>query len=445
MDLPAKFKEKMTGLLGREINDYLDSLQLPAVRGLRINTSKLSVREAIDRLPFDLTPVPWTDNGFIYDPESDRPSAHPYYNCGLYYLQEPSAMAPAAFLPVRKGDRILDLCAAPGGKTTQLAQAVQGAGLLVSNDISVSRSKALIKNIELFGLKNTVVTCERPDRLAGSFPDYFDAILVDAPCSGEGMFRQGPRMWRAWEEHGPEYFSPIQKGIVESAAGMLKPGGYMIYSTCTFDPREDEQVIAHLLCADPSIHTVSIPDTEGFENGHPEWTDEHCEEVRKTVRLYPHKIRGEGHFVALLQKDGPRTVNDSTNDVSVTVDREIGSGKKKRTLRMEVPVDITDVQGVRFLRSGLTIGELRHGQLIPSQAYAMTLQSAGDLPELSLSLSDDRVDRYLRGESLMVTPDDGISSDGYILIMIDGFPAGWGRVQGNRIKNDLLPGWRRQA
>ena len=171
MDLPAKFKEKMTGLLGHEINDYLDSLQLPAVRGLRINTSKLSVREAIDRLPFDLTPVPWTDNGFIYDPESDRPSAHPYYNCGLYYLQEPSAMAPAAFLPVGKGDRILDLCAAPGGKTTQLAQAVQGAGLLVSNDISVSRSKALIKNIELFGLKNTVVTCERPDRLAGSFPD----------------------------------------------------------------------------------------------------------------------------------------------------------------------------------------------------------------------------------------------------------------------------------
>ena len=163
-----------------------------------------------------------------------------------YFLDSASVLA-ALCLPLENAENLLDLCAAPGGKTTQLAQAVQGAGLLVSNDISVSRSKALIKNIELFGLKNTVVTCERPDRLAGSFPDYFDAILVDAPCSGEGMFRQGPRMWRAWEEHGPGYFSPIQKGIVESAAGMLKPGGYMIYSTCTFDPREDEQVIAHLL------------------------------------------------------------------------------------------------------------------------------------------------------------------------------------------------------
>ena len=209
-NLPPEYTAKMRDLLGDEYEAYAEAIEQPSCPGLRINTSKISVDDFVKRSPFNLEPVPWCPNGFYYDPVSDRPSAHPWYHCGLYYIQEPSAMAPASFLQVKPGDRVLDLCAAPGGKTTQLALAVRERGLLVSNDISASRAKALVKNIELFGLKNVVVTCESPQKLAECFPEYFDKILVDAPCSGEGMFRKGSRMIRAWSEHGPSYFAPVQ-------------------------------------------------------------------------------------------------------------------------------------------------------------------------------------------------------------------------------------------
>lgn len=444
MDLPIAFVEKMRQILGEEADAYFASLDRPPLHGLRINTSKWSVEEALARLPFELTPVPWTENGFVYDAARDKPSAHPYYHCGLYYLQEPSAMAPASFLPVSAGDRVLDLCAAPGGKTTQLALPLQEDGLLVSNDISASRAKALIKNIELFGLRHTVVTCESPERLAGHFPAYFDKILVDAPCSGEGMFRQGERMWRAWEEHGPDYFAPIQKEIVTAAARMLAPGGHLVYSTCTFDPREDEQVIEYLLQEDPTLRLSELPVKDGMAPGRPDLSVSGIEDLSKAARFYPHKVAGEGHFVALLSKEGGEGGKPHAKTESLITEHCLGRGKTERRVRVEVPGEIAGLSGIRFLRSGLTLGEVKSGRVIPSQAYAMTLKEGDYEPALRLALDDERVARYLKGESLPVHEEDHLDRDGEVLVLIDGFAAGWGKVQGRRIKNQLLPGWRRQ-
>ena len=140
--------------------------------------------------PFEITPVPWTDNGFYYDGERLSPAKHPYYSAGLYYLQEPSAMTPASRLPVEPGDKVLDLCAAPGGKATELGARLKGEGLLVANDISSSRAKGLLKNIEVFGIGNVAVLCEEPGKMENCFQEFFDKILIDAPCSGRSEERR---------------------------------------------------------------------------------------------------------------------------------------------------------------------------------------------------------------------------------------------------------------
>ena len=440
--LPQQFTEKMAGLLGNEFDDYLNALNKPSESGLRVNRSKISPEEFASRVPFDLEPVPWCSDGFYIENAPVRPSSHPFYSCGLYYLQEPSAMVPASFLPVEPGDRVLDLCAAPGGKSTQLAQNIQDSGLLISNDISASRSKALLKNIELFGLKNTVVTCESPSHLSEVFPEYFDKILVDAPCSGEGMFRRGERMIRAWMEHGPDYFAPIQRSIVKEAIAMLKPGGMLLYSTCTFDPSEDEEVIDYMLDICPSLRIVPVPGFDGFVRGFPQYARHDPEGIQNTVRLFPHRIRGDGHFAALLQKEGTRSENPDADARPVVAEKQIGNGKTRKTVQLQLPPMFTDPPALRYKRSGLLLGEIKTGRMIPSQSYAMTLKAGQYSPALDLPLYDDRTARYLRGESLTVCEHDDLPEKGTVLIMIDGFPAGWGTIAGKRIKNKLLPGWR---
>lgn len=443
--LPEVYTEKMKDLLGSEYDAYMASLQEPSACGLRVNTSKIDVNDFKELIPFDLDPVPWCPNGFYYQ-SSEKPALHPLYHCGLFYIQEPSAMAPASFLPVEKGDRILDLCAAPGGKTTQLALGVQDEGLLVSNDISPSRTKALVKNIELFGLKNTIVTCESPARLAEVFPSYFDKILVDAPCSGEGMFRKGNRMIEAWKEHGPAFFAPIQKEIVTEAVRMLKPGGLMLYSTCTFDPSEDEQMIEYIINLFPEMKVQPLPEFDGMVPGFTRYVREGFNEIRHTRRLFPHRIRGDGHFVALLRKAQADQLEMSLSAVSDSsprvIEQTFGKGKAASVMRFEIPSLLKELPDIRYKRNGLLIGQVKAGRLHPSQAYAMTLRKGEFTPELNLSVQDERVMRYLKGESLIVLEEDQLPAKGDVLVLIEGYPAGWGTINGNKIKNNLLPGWR---
>ena len=300
--LPETYLHAMRRILGEEFDAYLESFGSERTAGLRVNTLKLRPADFEKISPFPLEPVPWTKNGY-YISASEKSGKHPYYFAGLYYLQEPSAMAPAAILPVRPGERVLDLCAAPGGKSTELAAKLQGKGLLVANDISNSRAQALLKNLELFGVKNALILSEDPKKLAERFPEYFDKILIDAPCSGQGMFRKDPAVIRSYEEHGISFYTELQKSIVRTALRMLRPGGMLLYSTCTFSVEEDEEIVLYMKQCCEDLHVIDIPGRfPGFAPGRPDLASRDDPELLRCARLYPHRIRGEGHFVSLLQR-----------------------------------------------------------------------------------------------------------------------------------------------
>ena len=466
MKLPEIFEEKMKELLKDEFPEYIACYEEPRYYGLRVNTGKISVEEFKKICPFEIHPIPWIENGFYYDGETVVPSKHPYYFAGLYYLQEPSAMTPANRLPIEPGDKVLDVCAAPGGKATEIGAKLKGEGVLIANDISNSRAKGLLKNIEAFGIGNVLVLSEEPGKLEGYFEEYFDKILIDAPCSGEGMFRKDKKMVKAWEEHGPEFFANIQKSIITQAARMLKPGGLMLYSTCTFDGRENEGSIEYLKNAYPEFEILEIAPYEGFEKGIPELTKSKDKAYEKTVRIFPHKMKGEGHYLALLRKGDeqaeavriaektaslksparkkgkklPEDLELFFQDISWEMDASRFDIHGERVYYM--PEDLPDVKGIRFLRTGLLLGELKKNRFEPSQALAMCLKKEEYKKIIDISSEDDRISRYLKGETLEVDDLADKKAKGWYLVCVDGYPLGWGKIAGGTLKNKYLPGWR---
>lgn len=460
MRLPEVFEEKMRCLLKEDFDNYISCYEEPRYYGLRVNTNKISVEGFKKICPFEITPIPWIENGFYYDGENVTPSKHPYYFAGLYYLQEPSAMTPANRLPVEPGDKVLDVCAAPGGKATELGAKLKGCGVLAANDISNSRAKGLLKNIEIFGIGNVLVLSEEPGRMEEYFTEYFDKILIDAPCSGEGMFRKDKKMVKAWEEHGPEYFSSIQKGIILQAAHMLKPGGMMLYSTCTFDARENEQVIEYLINTYPEFQVMEIAPYEGFISGMPEFAESGEEDLARTVRIFPHKMKGEGHYLALVRKGNPqekqqkvlsrkskKKIPEELADFLNKVDKEFDAGRfdihGERVYYM--PESLPDLRGLRFLRTGLLLGELKKNRFEPSQAFAMSLKKEEYSQIIDLRVDDIRITRYLKGETLEVDDLVPAKAKGWYLVCVDGYPLGWGKIGGGILKNKYLPGWRQNG
>ena len=470
MNLPDTFEKNMRELLGdEEYGRYLACFDEPRHYGLRVNTSKISVEDFLKIAPWPLERVPWIHNGFYYDGEKYQPAKHPYYFAGLYYLQEPSAMTPADRLPVEEGDRVLDVCAAPGGKATELGAKLGGSGLLSANDLSNSRAKGLLKNLELFGIGNVLVLSEEPGKLVPYFREYFDKILIDAPCSGEGMFRKDRKMVRAWEEHGPSFFSKIQRSIVMQAADMLRPGGMMLYSTCTFSAEENEQTIEYLLENHPEFAICEMEGYEGFSEGMPEASLTKREDLRKTVRIFPHHMKGEGHFLALLKKGEPvpkpekegrvkkgragygsskaARLPEELKDFFSRIDREIDPARIE--IRGErvcyMPEALPDLKGIRFLRTGLLLGELKKNRFEPSQALAMNLKKEEYADILDLPVSDERVIRYLKGETLDVEDLVTSKEKGWYLVCVDGYPLGFGKLGNQTLKNKYLPGWRWQS
>ncbi|HCT91968.1 MAG TPA: SAM-dependent methyltransferase [Lachnospiraceae bacterium] len=477
MELPEKFRERMKMMLGDEYPQFAASYDKPRTRGLRVNTLKITPEEFVRIAPFHLKKIPWVENGFYYE-EEDRPSRHPYYFAGLYYLQEPSAMAPASRLEVRPGERVLDLCAAPGGKSTELGAQLKGQGILVSNDISGSRMKGLLKNIEMFGVANAFLTNEDPERLARCFPEYFDKILVDAPCSGEGMFRKEPAMVGAWTPEKPRVCAGMQMKILDEAVKMLRPGGKLLYSTCTFAPVENEGSISRILERWPELEPEDMLPCEGFAPGIPEWGGS-LPGLEKTVRLWPHRIRGEGHYMALLQKckaDGAIQAASYGNPPECGKERRKkrhGPERKKGGLRldegqqklfddffahMDFPfpgerlevrgsmvymLPETDVpRGLSFVRNGLLVGELKKGRFEPSQPLAMAITSSRYDSCLNLAADDPRTGRYLKGETLQVVSGECARENGWQLVCVDGYPLGWGKLVNGILRNKYLSGWR---
>ena len=458
--LPEKFENKMKELLQDEYDNYLQCYDEPRYYGLRVNTNKISVEDFLKIAPWPLTPVPWIPNGFYYDGDKIQPSKHPYYFAGLYYLQEPSAMTPASRIPVEPGERVLDVCAAPGGKATELGAKLKGEGVLIANDISNSRARGLLKNLELFGIGNMMVISEEPGKLVEYFPEYFDKILIDAPCSGEGMFRKDKKMVKAWEEHGPEFFSKLQRSIITQAAAMLKPGGMILYSTCTFDPLENEKTVEYLLETCPEFKICEMEGYEGFCEGIPKYVEDHSEEYRKTVRIFPHKMQGEGHYLALVKKGDdnterknekpaksksgakklPEELEQFLKELAWDVDKSRLDIREERVYYM--PENLPMLKGVRFLRSGLLLGEVKKNRFEPSQALAMCLKKEEYPRILDLPVSDDRVIKYLKGETLDVEDITSRKEKGWYLVCVDGYPLGFGKLANQTLKNKYLPGWR---
>lgn len=453
MRLPASFIRNMRELLGEEeYKQYESAMREPYAQALRVNTLKVSPERLRKLLPDAALgdPVPWCPEGIYLTQETPVLSKHPYYSAGLYYLQEPSAMAPAALLPVAPGDRVLDLCAAPGGKSTALGARLRGEGLLVANDISASRARALLKNIELFGVANAAVVSESPYRLAQRFASYFDRVLVDAPCSGEGMFRKDPSVARNWEQYGNDYYAKLQREILAQAAVLTAPGGMLLYSTCTFSPAEDEQTVEDFLAAHPEFRLVPLPKAPGVRDARPQWSAGKNPALSGCARFWPHALRGEGHFAALLLKEGePR--KERQYPLSAPPPREWTQWAEENLTGPALPQDCflqsqgeklyamfleaECFRGLRVLRPGLLLGEIAHGRFEPSQAFAMTIGQARR--QIDLEADDERIYRYLKGETL-----SGDFRDGWNLVKVCGYPLGWGKASAGMLKNKYLKSWR---
>lgn len=497
--LPKEFLQTMERLLGEEYEPFLEGFNGRRQFGLRVNTSKISLEEFERIAPFHLTKIPWISNGYFYE-EEDYPARHPFYAAGLYYLQEPSAMTPASRLEVVPGDYVLDLCAAPGGKATALAAALQGEGLIVANDINTARARALLRNMELFGIKNAFVTNEPPHVLAEKYPQFFDKIMVDAPCSGEGMFRKNPAVMEAWEEKGPEYFSRLQREIIVHGADMLKPGGIMLYSTCTFAPAENERTITHLLSERPEMEVLPMEDYEGFSPGLTSFDgEEFHESCRLCRRIWPHKMAGEGHFLALLRKKESEYGALSEENVYIEVSdtkkekkkrKKKGNSSNNRTKNWwdacksldkeqktalaqffshviwKFSEDHVDVRGdkvyyvpgrdyersaVHFLRNGVYLGDLKKKRFEPSQPFALALSADTFDQILDFPENDPRLADYMRGETLLVedlleekkAKGEG-TDNGWYLVTACGYPIGFGKLAGNMLKNKYPTGWRKK-
>ncbi len=441
--LPPEFETKLKTLLGPEYPAFLAAYDRPRNVGLRLNP--LKQRSAAN---YPVTePVPWCPTGYYYDPAA-RPGLHPHHEAGAYYLQEPSAMAPAELLAPEPGMKVLDLCAAPGGKATQLAGMLAGQGLLVANEIQPKRAKILSRNLERLGVANALCLNEDPKRLAARFNSWFDRVLVDAPCSGEGMFRKEEAAVHDWSPDTVAMCARRQLEILRSAAAMTAPGGRLVYSTCTFSPEENEGVIAAFLAENHAfeIESVSAP---WFSPGRPEWIPGGDPALARTFRLWPHKLRGEGHFAAVLRRTGsaPGLSLPGPNSVSMPkalaafLDETNAAMPEGRLMEFAgnlclIPAEMPDLRGLKVLRAGLELGQIRKDRFLPAHAWALWLKDAASVAGFPADSQEIR--QYLRGETIPA------NQSGWTLIQADGLSLGWAKGSGGQLKNHFPKGLRWQ-
>ena len=426
--LPEAFLKRIEKQLGAEYPAFLESLERPRAVALRFNPLKGNVPS----LPFVQNAVPWEPMGYYYDPDA-RPGLHPYHEAGVYYLQEASAMSAVALLDPRPGERVCDLCAAPGGKTTQIAGRMAGEGFLLCNEINPKRAKILSRNIERMGVANALVTNEYPGKLADRLAGFFDRVLIDAPCSGEGMFRKEEAAVTDWSQETVEMCARRQAEILHSGAMLVRPGGRLVYSTCTFTPEENEEAIASFLRSHPEFapETVEAPWFAPGENG--------------SFRMWPHKLLGEGHFAAVLRKNGgeeaeasvsagerlPRLWQDFAKQLGITLPE--GKAITFGQSLYWAPPDMPELRGLKVLRPGLELGEVKKDRFEPAHALALWLREA----LCCHGVSSDSVAAYMHGETL---PSD---KKGWCLVTVDGYSIGWGKGDGKILKNHYPKGLRR--
>ena len=428
--LPEAFLNRMKNQLGEEYDAFLESLERPRAVALRFNPLKGEQ----PRLPFVEDPVPWEPRGYYYDIAS-RPGLHVFHEAGVYYLQEASAMAPVALLDPQPGERICDLCAAPGGKTTQIAGRMMGEGFLLCNEINPKRAKILGRNIERMGVANALVTNEHPATLAERFAGQFDRVLIDAPCSGEGMFRKEEAAVTDWSEETVLMCARRQAEILHSGAQLVRPGGRLVYSTCTFAPEEDELAVEQFLQTHPEFEPECI-ETPWFvpgENG--------------SHRMWPHKLLGEGHFAAVLRKKGEEAA-EFTPIRGEKLPKEWNSFAKELGIRLPegraiffgqnlywAPEGMPEIGRLKVVRPGLELGTVKKDRFEPAHALALWLGSCANTQDYD---PDSReMEKYIHGD---VVPS---FCKGWCLVRAGGYSIGWGKGDGNVLKNHYPKGLRR--
>ncbi len=499
--LPEAFLERMQGMLGEEYPAFLESFEREQYHALRLNVLKRGAEKAVLSGCARLSRVPWAENGYYYQ-EGDQPGRHPFHAAGVYYIQEPSAMAPAELLGAQPGERVLDLCAAPGGKSTQLAAKLKGRGFLLCNEIHPSRAKILSENIERMGVVNACVTNETPVRLGEAFPEFFDRVLVDAPCSGEGMFRKNDGACEEWSPENVRMCAVRQDEILDCAAGMLCPGGRLVYSTCTFAPEENEGSVSRFLRRHPEFRLLAVDAMEAEKerlglkgcDGVPWYVENPAPGLEGTLRMSPHRIKGEGHFAAVMQKEGtlpegcrksaacgslqalsgkdlgefPQFCKESLRYAGEAAARQGVPGTEPEPSLPELPgtvpellqaavsglpgapryirfgdnlylapADMPGLRGLKVLRPGLHLGELKKNRFEPSHALALALSPQDVTHVWDLRADSPETAAYLGGQTFSAEGEKG-----WYLVCVDGFSIGWGKLAGGMMKNHYPRGLR---
>lgn len=472
INLPEEFLIKMKALLGEEYEKFLESYSMKRAYGIRLNPLKIEDICKAKKLAEQagLRKIPWARDGYYYE-ENLRPGRHIFHETGVYYIQEPSAMAVVELLDPKPGDKVLDLCAAPGGKTTQIAGRLLGQGLLVSNEIHPSRAKILSQNVERMGIANAVVSNESAKILADHFPGFFNKIVVDAPCSGEGMFRKDQEARGEWSQENVVMCADRQKEILDYAACMLCPGGRLVYSTCTFSPEENEGSIQGFLNRNPQFSIEKIDTYQGFSKGKPEWIEGGKKELEDTFRIWPYKVEGEGHFIAVLKKEETATelkerkqkMPDYVKDPQVkaawrkftqetfTEEGLTLFGKEKENYLVLfgeqlylIPREMPDYKGMKILRAGLHLGSLKKNRLEPSHSLALFLKKEHVKRWESRAAQSREISAYLWGEALESSGKKLCSENGWVLMLAEQYSIGWAKKAGSTLKNHYPKGLRRK-
>ena len=426
--LPQQFLDEMKNILKDEYDDFIKSYEEPKTTGLRVNTLKMTKDKLVDLGLFKLNQIPWSKEGFYYDETIDRPGKNPLHEAGAYYLQEPSAMSVVPKAEIKENDKVLDMCAAPGGKSTYILSKLNDTGLLVSNEINPIRIKALGENLERFGARNCIITNTDSSNLKKVFTGYFDKVIIDAPCSGQGMFRKDEVAISDWSYAKVLECQSIQREIIRDGYEMLNNGGILVYSTCTFAKEENEVVINEFIEEYPNAKLIEME------------------------RLWPHKVKGEGHFVAKIQK-----LEDEDCKVKETktkrLDKELKDYRdfEKKFLNIKMgdkfdirgenlyllPYESPETKKLNVLRYGLHLGMLKKNRFEPSHALShyLTIEDAKYVEDLKLD--DTKILDYLRGNVINTG-----QSRGWVLVAVEGVPIGWGKESNGVIKNHYPKGLR---
>ncbi len=431
--LPKSFLDRMKKYLGEEFDAFVSSYDLPVTKGIRVNELKCTPEKLIDLMPIKLFPSPFCSDSF-YSEEEIKVGFNPLHSAGAFYSQEPSASVPVELLDPKPGDLVLDMCAAPGGKTTQIASKLKGEGLIICNEVVKSRANILLSNVERMGIANAVVTSSYPEKIAEVLPEYFDKIVVDAPCSGEGMFRKNSEAITEWSPEHVESCAVRQLAILNDAADCLKKGGTLVYSTCTFSYEENEGVISAFLKSHPDFELVPV-NTEYAHSGL---------EGMPVVRIYP-MDGGEGHFAAKLRKLGEyeadyKIRNDKKSE-KIELLNDLTSKKWENVTVVKdkiylLPKDLPNLKGLNVLRAGVLFGEIIKNRVEPHHHFFMA-SSMDDLTNtINLDINSDELLHFLRGEEIEA------DTKGYTAVCVNGITIGFGKASNGRLKNKYPKGLR---